>query len=116
MKKSLQAMDSVAVDSSYKSDENYRWFELPPETAPYGKPRNHEMAKHKKDRTDISIRKNMAYDTQADRYTYANGRLLKKCGERKRIQPQDWKSPHRSMNAANVQRPAQRKVYPCMRQ
>ena len=74
---------SVVVDSGYESEENYCWFEAHPETELYVKPSNHEAAKHKKYRTDISRRENMAYDAQADTYTCANGKLLQKTQEKK---------------------------------
>ena len=54
-------ISSVVVDSGYESEENYCWFEAHPETELYVKPSNHEVAKHKKYRTDISRRENMTY-------------------------------------------------------
>ena len=74
---------SVVVDSGYESEENYCWFEAHPETELYVKPSNHEAAKHRKYRTDISRRENMAYDAQADTYTCANGKLLQRTREKK---------------------------------
>lgn len=74
---------SVVVDSGYESEENYCWFEAHPETELYVKPSNHEAAKHKKYRTDISRRENMAYDAQVDTYTCANGKLLQRTREKK---------------------------------
>ena len=50
-------ISSVVVDSGYESEENYCWFEAHPETELYVKPSNHEVAKHKKYRTDIRILK-----------------------------------------------------------
>ena len=76
-------ISSVVVDSGYESEENYCWFEEHPETELYVKPSNHEVAKHKKYRTDISRRENMTYDAQADTYTCANGKLLRKTREKK---------------------------------
>ena len=76
-------IDSVVVDSGYESEENYCWFEAHPETELYVKPSNHEAAKHRKYRTDISRRENMAYNAQADTYTCANGKLLQKTREKK---------------------------------
>lgn len=76
-------IDSVVVDSGYESEENYCWFEAHPETELYVKPSNHEVARHKKYRTDISRRENMTYDAQADTYTCANGKLLRKTREKK---------------------------------
>ena len=74
---------SVVVDSGYESEENYCWFEAHPETKLYVKPSNHEAAKHRKYRTDISRRENMAYNAQTDTYTCANGKLLQKTQEKK---------------------------------
>ena len=74
---------SVVVDSGYESEENYCWFEAHPETELYVKPSNHEVAKHRKYRTDISRRENMAYDAQADAYICANGKLLQRTREKK---------------------------------
>ena len=74
---------SVVVDSGYESEENYCWFEAHPETELYVKPSNHEAVKHRKYRTDISRRENMAYDAQADAYTCANGKLLQRTREKK---------------------------------
>ena len=74
---------SVVVDSGYESEENYCWFEAHPETELYVKPSNHEAAKHRKYRTDISRRENMAYDAQIDTYTCANGKLLQRTREKK---------------------------------
>lgn len=93
---------SVVVDSGYESEENYCWFEAHPETELYVKPSNHEAAKHRKYRTDISRRENMAYNAQTDTYTCANGKLLQKTQEKKTHTPRGLKSPHRSMNAANA--------------
>lgn len=61
----------------------YCWFENHPETELYVKPSNHEAAKHKKYRTDISRRENMLYDEKANIYTCANGKLLKETREKK---------------------------------
>ena len=74
---------SVVVDSGYESEENYCWFEAHPETELYVKPSNHEAAKHRKYRTDISRRENMAYNAQTDTYTCANGKMLQKTQEKK---------------------------------
>ena len=74
---------SVVVDSGYESEENYCWFEAHPETELYVKPSNHEVAKHRKYRTDISRRENMAYNAQTDTYTCANGKLLQRTREKK---------------------------------
>lgn len=71
-----RTIGSVTVDSGYESEENYCWFEQQPKTELYVKPSDHEIRKHKKYRTDISRRENMAYDAQADTYTCAAGKTL----------------------------------------
>ena len=79
-------IDSVVVDSGYESEKNYCWFEAHPETELYVKPGNHEQRKHKKYRTDISRRENMAYDAETDTYTCANSSRAT-APERRRDQP-----------------------------
>ena len=65
------------VDAGYESEENYCYFEQPwIKSKLLVKPSNHEQKKHKKYRTDISRRENMAYDPEEDAYTCANGKLL----------------------------------------
>ena len=54
-----------------------------PKTELYVKPSNHEAAKHRKYKTDISRRENMVYDAQADTYTCANGKLVQRTREKK---------------------------------
>lgn len=90
---------SVVVDSGYESEENYCWFEAHPETELYVKPSNHEAAKHRKYRTDISRREKMLKLTPIPVPTESCCRKRRK---RKRIQPRGLKSPHQSMNAANA--------------
>ena len=67
----------VVVDSGYESEENYCWFEEDPVTELFVKPSNHEAKKAKKYRTDISRRENMDYDSDADTYTCAGGKLIR---------------------------------------
>ena len=67
----------VVVDSGYESEENYCWFEDDPVTELFVKPSNHEAKKAKKYRTDISRRENMDYDSDADTYTCAGGKLIR---------------------------------------
>ena len=76
-------IENVVVDSGYESEENYCWFESHPETELYVKPNNHEAMKHKKYRTDISRRENMAYDAETNTYTCANGKLLQETQEKR---------------------------------
>lgn len=67
----------ATVDAGYESEENYCYFEQPwISTRLLVKPSNHEQKKHKKYRTDISRRENMAYDMNLDAYTCANGKQL----------------------------------------
>ena len=65
------------VDAGYESEENYCYFEQP-WTKPglLVKPANHEQKKHKKYKTDISRRENMAYAPETDVYTCSNGKQL----------------------------------------
>ena len=67
----------VVVDSGYESEENYCWFEEDPVTELFVKLSNHEAKKAKKYRTDISRRENMDYDSDADTYTCAGGKLIR---------------------------------------
>ncbi len=67
----------VVVDSGYKSEENYCWFEQEDHPELVVKPSNHEQKKKKKYKTDISRRENMPYDAKNNAYTCANGKLLK---------------------------------------
>lgn len=73
----------VVYDSGYESEENYRYFESHPELDLYVKPANYEQRKQKKYRTDISRSENMKYDVAEDRYTCANGCVLKRTGTKK---------------------------------
>lgn len=72
----------VVYDSGYESEESYRYFAAHPQLDLYVKPTNYEQKKHKKYRTDISRRENMAYDPVADTYTCSQGKLLRKTGVR----------------------------------
>ena len=74
---SCYSIKRFIVDAGYESEENYCYFEQPWISAKLlVKPSNHEQKKHKKYKTDISRRENMAYDAQTDAYTCANGKLL----------------------------------------
>ena len=71
------AIKRFIVDAGYESEENYCYFEQPWIRAKLlVKPANHEQKKHKKYKTDISRRENMAYDPEKDTYTCANGKRL----------------------------------------
>ena len=76
-------VNRVVYDSGYESEENYRYFAEHPELNLYVKPSNHEQKKQKKYRTDISRRENMAYDTDRDCYTCANGKPLEVVGKKR---------------------------------
>ena len=74
---SCYPIERFIVDAGYESEENYCYFEQPWISAKLlVKPANHEQKKHKKYKTDISRRENMAYDVQTDTYTCANGKHL----------------------------------------
>ena len=79
LKKDYEVYDigKVVVDSGYESEENYCWFEDDPVTELFVKPSNHEAKKAKKYRMDISRRENMVYDSEADAYTCAEGKLIR---------------------------------------
>ena len=65
----------ICADSGYESEENCCFEELK-DIALFVKPSNHEQRKTKKYRTDISRRENMAYNTETDTYTCANGKAI----------------------------------------
>ena len=70
-------IERVVLDAGYESLDNYLYFSQPQVTAKLlVKPTNHEQKKHKKYKTDISRRENMAYDANSDTYTCANGKTL----------------------------------------
>ena len=66
----------ICVDSGYKSEENYCYFEELEDITLFVKPSNYEQRKTKKYRTDISRRENMAYNAETDTYTCANGKAI----------------------------------------
>ncbi len=66
----------IIADAGYESEENYTYFEENEQIA-FIKPMNHETAKTKKYKNDISRRENMAYDEKADTYQCHAGKLLK---------------------------------------
>ena len=80
--RSAYPVQRVVYDSGYESEEAYRYFEEHPQIDLYIKPANYEQKKHKKYKTDISRRENMAYDPEADAYTCSQGKLLHKTGVR----------------------------------
>ena len=80
--RSAYPVQRVVYDSGYESEEAYRYFEEHPQIDLYIKPANYEQKKHKKYKTDISRRENMAYDPEADAYICSQGKLLHKTGVR----------------------------------
>jgi transposase len=73
----IYPIERVILDAGYESLDNYLYFSQPQVTAKLlVKPTNHEQKKHKKYKTDISRRENMAYDANSDTYTCANGKTL----------------------------------------
>lgn len=66
----------IIADAGYESEENYTYFEESKQLA-FIKPSNHETAKTKKYKSDISRRENMTYDEKADTYKCHAGMLLK---------------------------------------
>lgn len=73
----------VVYDAGYESEEVYRYFSKYANIKLFVKPADHEQKKHKKYKTDISRRENMAYDAEKDSYTCANGKELVNVGTRK---------------------------------
>ena len=74
--KRYDKIKQICADSGYESEENYWYFEKLKDIALFVKPSNHEQRKAKKYRTDISRRENMAYNTETDTYTCANGKAI----------------------------------------
>ena len=74
--KRYDKIKQICADSGYESEENYCYFEELKDIALFVKPSNHEQRKTKKYRTDISRRENMAYNTETDTYTCANGKAI----------------------------------------
>jgi transposase len=66
----------IIADAGYESEENYTYFEESKQLA-FIKPANHEEAKTRKYKNDISRRENMIYDEKADTYQCHAGKLLK---------------------------------------
>jgi transposase len=66
----------IIADAGYESEENYTYFEENGQIA-FIKPANHEKAKTRKYKSDISRRENMVYDEKADTYQCHAGKLLK---------------------------------------
>lgn len=72
----------ITADSGYKSEENYVFIEENQQLA-FIKPSNYEISKTKKYRTDMSRRKNMAYDAEQDIYICRNQKQFKVSGTKK---------------------------------
>ena len=66
----------MMLDSGYESEENYHYAQAHENISLFVKPANYEQMKKKKYRSDISRRENMAYDSESDTYTCANGKKL----------------------------------------
>jgi transposase len=67
---------NLTLDSGYESEENYLYLDGRKVTY-YIKPQNYEQQKKRKYKSDISKRENMAYNSETDEYTCANGKPLK---------------------------------------
>ena len=84
----LQEMDSrlsfkyqnIVADSGYESEENYAFLEKEGRTT-FIKPKNYEISKTKKYKTDISLMENMTYDKDQDLYICKNNKELRKSKE-----------------------------------
>ena len=87
----LQEMDSrlsfkyqnIVADSGYESEENYAFLEKEGRTT-FIKPKNYEISKTKKYKTDISLMENMTYDKDQDLYIVRGGRKGPLSGRLKR--------------------------------
>src|SRR5690606_23575124 len=77
----LGYMKPVA-DAGFESEENYNYCEGNGQMA-FIKPSNHDRAKTKKYRTDISKRENMPYDAESDSYICHAGHLIQASYEKK---------------------------------
>ena len=73
----------VVADAGYESEENYVYLTENGQES-YIKPVNYEISKTRKYKTDIGKHENMSYDAQKDLYVCANGKELKKTGEKKK--------------------------------
>lgn len=73
----------MVLDSGYESEENYRYVQDHEDISLFVKPANHEQKKKRKYKSDISRRENMAYDSENDAYTCANGKKLYPVYEKK---------------------------------
>jgi hypothetical protein len=72
----------MVLDSGYESEENYRYVQDHEDISLFVKPANHEQKKKRKYKSDISRRENMAYDSENDAYTCANGKLIRSSYEK----------------------------------
>lgn len=70
------------ADAGYESEENYTWCEENNRLA-FIKPANHEQAKTKKYKSDISKRENMPYDEENDAYICHAGHKIQAAYEKK---------------------------------
>jgi len=67
---------NLITDAGYESEENYSYLEGK-EITSYIKPQVYEQQKKSSYKNDISKRENMAYNSEDDEYTCANGKQLK---------------------------------------
>ena len=81
----------VTADAGYESEENYTWFEDKP-TECYIKPQNYERSKTKKYKSNMALRENMEYDSEADEYTCRNGRKIRPVYVGKRVSKSGFES------------------------
>ena len=70
------------ADAGFESEENYTYCEENGQIA-FIKPANHDNAKTKKYRTDISKRENMPYDSESDSYICHMGHRIQAAYEKK---------------------------------
>jgi len=83
--------EDVTADAGYESQENYTWFEDKP-TECYIKPQNYERSKTKKYKSNMALRENMVYDSEADEYTCRNGNKIVPVYTGKRVSKSGFES------------------------
>jgi transposase len=83
--------EDVTADAGYESEENYTWFEDKP-TECYIKPQNYERSKTRKYKSNMALRENMEYDSEADEYTCQNGKKIRPVYVGKRVSKSGFES------------------------
>ena len=73
----------IVADAGYESEEAYVFLEQNGQEA-YIKPQNYEISKTRRYHKDFSLRENMIYLAEEDRYLCHNGRKLSAIAERRR--------------------------------